>query len=327
MKRVNRLLTGALMLLFVLAGSGIATAKERMLLGTSSVGGTYYVLGGAWAKLINEKMPEVDISVEVTGGPATNMPLMTSKEMELGFLTTWLAGEGYTGTGAWTGGKKYDEIRAVFPMYASVLHIYTLEKLPIKKVQDFAGKHVTAGSPGSTSDLAGKGLLKSLGINVSKYSSLPTGTAVSTLRDGNCDGGFAVTGAPGPFMIELESTHEVHHISLTKEDVDKILTDNPYWSSGIIPAGTYKHQKGDITVINFWNIAAAHKDISEDIVYKLTKLTFEGRDALMVAAPDMKQSLPENILKSTIPLHKGALKYYREAGIQIPDNLIPPEAK
>lgn len=315
------------MFLFILGGSSIAAAKERMLLGTSSVGGTYYVLGGAWAKLINEKIPEVDISVEVTGGPATNIPLITSKDMELGFLTTWLAGEGYTGSGAWTGGKKFDEVRAVFPMYASILHIFTLENMPIQSIQDFAGKHAGSGPPGSTSDLASKELLKSLGIKVAKHSSIPTGTMINSMRDGNCDAGFAVTGTPGPFMIELESTHAVRHLSLSQDDLAKILKDNPYWSTGVIPTGTYKHQKSDTNVIAFWNIAAAHKDVNEDLVYKITKATFEGRDALIMAAPDMKQSLPENILKSTIPLHKGALKYYREVGVQIPDGLIPPEAK
>ncbi len=327
MKTVKRLLLAALAVAVLSVSPSLAAGKQRLLLGTSSVGGTYYVLGGAWAKLLNEKIPTIDVSVEVTGGPASNMPLISGKEMELGFLTTWLAGEGFNGVGAWTGGKKYQDIRAIFPMYASVLHIYTLEKLPIKTVYDFAGKHVTAGAPGATSDLAAKALLQCLGIKVSKYSSLPTGTAVNTLRDGNCDGGFAVTGAPGPFMLDLESTHAVRHISLPDQDIEKILKANPYWSAGVIPKGTYKHQTGDTKVITFWNVAAAHKDLDDETIYKIVKTTFEGQKSLLAAAPDMAQCVPANIVKSTIPVHKGALKYYKEVGIKIPDALIPKEAK
>lgn len=299
---------------------------QKLLLGTSSVGGTYYVWGGGWAQIMNEKVPGVDISVEVTGGPNTNIQLIQQEEMELGFVTTWLAGEGYDGEG-WTEGKKYDDIRAIFPMYSSVLHIYTLQKNPIETVYDFENKHISLGSPGSTSDAAGRAVVELLGVNTDKISSLPTNTAVNALRDGTVDAGFAVTGAPGPFMLDLETTHEVRHIGLAQEDFDKILAEFPYWAQGEIPEGTYKHQTGSTPVIAFWNFCVADKDLPDELVYNLVKATYDNNAALVAVDPTAKNCVPESVVHSTVPLHPGAIKYYKEIGIDIPDRLIPPEVK
>lgn len=125
---------------------------QRLLLGTSSQGGTYYVWGGGWAKIMNESVANTDISVEVTGGPNTNIQLIQEGQMELGFATTWLVGEAYNGVG-WAD-KKYDKIRGLFPMYSSVLHTYSIKDGPVKTIQDFSGKHISVGAPGSTSDVA-----------------------------------------------------------------------------------------------------------------------------------------------------------------------------
>lgn len=331
MKRKLRLfgvpfLVMAILSLSLSIPSSSFAATRRLLLGTSSVGGTYYVWGGGWAKLMNSKIPNIDISVEVTGGPVTNIQLIQDGKMELGFVTTWLGGEAYFGTG-WAEGKKYDEIRAIFPMYASVLHIYTLEENDIQTIYDFKDKRISVGAPGSTSDVAGRAVMDVLNIQPSKISSLPTGTAVNALRDKTIDAGFAVTGVPGPFMLDLESTHKVRHLSISDEDMEKLLKEFPYWASGTVPKGTYKHQTEDIQTVFFWNVCVVDKDLPDDLVYELVKTTFENQEDLIAVDPTAKSTIPENIVNSSIPLHKGALKYYQEAGVEIPDKLLPEEAK
>lgn len=299
------------------------TEEERLLLGTSSQGGTYYVWGGGWANIMNENIPGVDISVEVTGGPVTNVQLIEEGEMELGFVTTWLGGEAYEGIG-WAD-KKYEKFGTIFPMYPSVLYVYTLEDNPIKSVYDFEGKHISVGAPGSTSDQAGRIVLDVLGITPEEISSLPTNTQVDNLKDGLVDANFAVTGVPGPFMLDLETTHNVRHIELSDEDINKLLEEYPYWSTLDIPSDTYKDLEDDITIIAFWNVAVASTDLSDDLVYELVKQTFANHEELLNVDPSAKDTLAENIIHSSVPLHPGAYKYYEEQGIDIPDELVPPE--
>jgi len=300
-----------------------ASTREltRLLLGTSSAGGTYYILGGGWAKIMTDKVDNVEVSVEVTGGPNTNIQLIEKGEMDLGFATTWLAGEAFAGKG-WAEGTKYSEIRAMYPMYSSVLYIYTLKGKGIKSVYDLEGKNVSVGAPGATSDLAGRAVLDVLGIKPKSISSLPSETQVNSLKDGTVDANFGVTGLPAPWLLDLETTHEVEYIPLAQEDIDKILEAYPYWAQGVIPDKTYKHQTGDIPVITFWNMAIADKDLPDDLVYDLVKTTFDSVDELVAIDPTSKSTIPENVVHCSIPLHPGALKYYEEIGIDIPEKLI-----
>jgi len=311
------------LLIFAISGNA---AEKRLLLGTSSVGGTYYVLGAGWSNLMNQNVPGVNISVQSGGGPATNVQLIQQGEMDFGLTTGWLGGDGYRGEG-WAKGKKYDEIRTIFPMYFSSLHIYTLDKSPIKDIYDFEGKHISVGSAGSTSDAAGRALLKTLGIKPREISSLPLGASTNGLKDGTIEACFVVTGVPGPFMLDLESSHKIRFIKLSQEDYEKVFEAFPFWSRGVMKAGAYKGIKEDLPVVNFWNFAIADKDLPDDLIYKIVKATFENRQALITINPKSKATIPENIIYSTIPIHSGALKYYKEVGIEIPDELIPPEAR
>lgn len=298
-----------------------SSETERMLLGTSSASGTYYILGGGWANIMNKNLENVDISVEVTGGPNTNIQLIEQGEMELGFATSWLAGEAYTGEG-WAEGEEYNEIRAMYPMYSSVLYIYTLKDSGIKDIYDLEGKNVSVGAPGATSDLAGRAVLDVLGIEPNSISSLPSDAQINSLKDGTVDANFGITGLPAPWLLDLETTHEIEYIALEQEDIDKILSEYPYWSQGVVPEGTYKHQEGEIPVLTYWNIAIADKDVPNDIVYDLVKTTFDNHDELVEIDPTSIDTIAENIDESSIPLHPGALEYYEEIGIEVPENLI-----
>jgi len=330
-KRALFLIAAGLLVAVLAACSEESSGKEEkadpsnLLLGTSSQGGTYYVWGGGWADIMGKNIDDVDVSVEVTGGPTSNIQLIQNGDMDLGFVTSWLGGEGYNGEG-WTE-EEHDKIRSMFIMYPSVMHMYALKGNGIEAISDFQGNHVSTGAPGSTSAEAGQGLMDVLDIKPEKVSGLPTNTSTDGLRDGTIDAGFAVTGVPGPFMLDLETTHEVQHIGLTDEEMDKVLSEYPYWDSLDIPKETYKHQDEDISVVAFWNVGIASSDLSEDLVYDMVKTTFEEHEDLLAVDPTAKDTIAENITYSTIPLHPGALKYYEEEGIEIPDELVPPESK
>lgn len=324
----KRLLYAALTLALSigLSATGAMAEKQRLLLGTSTVGGSYYMLGGTWAKIINDKLPEYDISVEVGAGPVATIPLVQNKEMDMAYVTAWTSGEMFYGK-LDKNPKEYNAQRAFLPLYASYVYLYTLKDSGIKSIHDYAGKPVSTGSAGSSSFLAGRVINKALGLN-SKLSGMPTGQQLNTLRDGQTKAAYAVSGVPAPFLMELEATHEVEMISLSDADLDMLLKAQPFWSRGVIPAGTYKCNKDkDISAISLWNFAVANKDLPEDMIYKITKASFESLPQLAAAVKTMGDLKPQDILNSSIPLHPGAVRYYREKGVDIPDKLLPPEMK
>ena len=103
----------------------VSHAKQRLLMGTSTGGGSYYVLGGTWSNALNGKLGDkVDLSIEVTGGPETNIMLIENKEMDLGMVTAWQAGDMYDGKGKVP--QKFQSMRSFTPLYPSYLQIYAL---------------------------------------------------------------------------------------------------------------------------------------------------------------------------------------------------------
>ena len=140
----------AALLGFGLLAARPAQAKQHLLLGSSIVGGSYYVLGGTYAKYINDTYPDLDVSVEVGGGPYSNITLLSNGEIDLGFATTWATGEMYDGINDQK--KKHEDIRAFLPLFPSYLQIYSLAESPIKTWRTFrarsrpAARRVQAGA-------------------------------------------------------------------------------------------------------------------------------------------------------------------------------------
>ena len=150
-------------ILAVAVSSPLAHAKQRLLMGTSTGGGSYYVLGGTWSNELNNKLGDIlDLSIEVTGGPETNIMLIENKEMDLGMVTAWQAGDMYNGQGK--NPKKFQSMRAFIPLYPSYLQIYALSESGLKSVHDIDGKTASSGPAGASSFLAARAIIDTLGL-------------------------------------------------------------------------------------------------------------------------------------------------------------------
>lgn len=300
--------------------SSSKTETNRLILGTSTTGSTYYVMGTGWADIMQDAVPGTEISIESTPGGITNIQSMASGDMDLGMTTTWLAGQAKDGTD-WAEGTKYNNCRSLFPTHCSYLYIFTLADSGIESIYDIEGKICGTGPLGSTSGDAAPLVLEALGITPKSVTNLDSTGVCDALKDGTIDVGFGVTGAPASWMLDLETTKDVKIIALSTEEIADILEAQPYWASGAIPGGIYKNHDEDIPCITFWNIVIANDTLSEELVYNLTKATYENVEELVKVDSNAASIDVSNIDTMTMPLHPGALKYYEEIGIDIPDSL------
>jgi hypothetical protein len=101
----------------------------------------------------------------------------------------------------------------------------------------------------------------------------------------------------------------------------------PYLTRGAIRAGVYHRQDYIIPTVQMWNAAIVHKDMPEDFVYEMVKTVFANRDFLATVHPTGNETLPVNIFYIRTPLHPGAVRFYREQGIRLTDEQMPPELK
>jgi len=312
-----------------LSGLSIAQPKnwpKNVTIASASIGGAVYLYSGGFAKLIYEKMG-IPASVEVTGGSVHNVKLVNSNQVTFGASVSPSVYDGWHGTG-WAKGTKHQDIRAVFHMNNVFFQIYALKKSGIKNIYDLTGKNMGVGPIGGLPHIFYPEILNELGIKPARFVNASASDLDSQLRDGLIDANSLITGQPWIAVKETEVVFDVNVFGVNKSDskkLKKFLGKYPFIVDGIIPKGTYKANRDhDIETLTYGSYYFAHKDLPEDFVYEVVKKTFENIDIIIAAHPSAREARPEAIVNCAIPIHPGAVKYYREKGIKLPEALIPP---
>jgi len=298
-----------------------AAQPKSLTLGTASVGGVFFVYGQVWANIAADAI-KVPISTRQTDGPNHNIILIETKQIDLGMTTMGVALQAWKGEGAWTQGRKFQSMRAIFPMYDTMFHFVSLKKSGIDSVAKLAGKNLgvgpRAGTPGTYLPL----MMEALGIKVAAIRNGGGSDMTSQLGDGLIDSfGFAA-GLPFPAFSEAEASNPVNFYSFTKEQIATLKQKMPELSDATIPKGTYKTLTEDQPTLGVYNFAIAHKDLSNDIVYGIVKAVMENNPRMVQGHAAAKETLPANVTKNTfLPFHPGAVKYFEEKGLKIPAEL------
>lgn len=305
-----------------LAGPAAAQNKS-VTLGTASTGGTYFVYGGVVASLLTNKNIGLTVSTQQTQGPNQNVVLVSEKKVEMGMTTMGIAFHAFTGTpDGWTKGKKYDQIRALFPMYDTPFHFITLAKSGIKSVVDLKGKTVGVGPKAGTCGTYFPLMFKALKIdmNVQYGGASDMG---SRLSDGLIAAFPFCAGLPIAIYSELDASREVTYFTYTDAQIAELKKAIPELSDSVVPKGTYKSLKEDHKTVGVYNFFIVHKDFDAETAYKITKAVLENNAELVKGHAAGVETVIKNWDKNTfLPFHPGAVKYYAEKGIKIPDKLV-----
>jgi uncharacterized protein len=296
---------------------------KSLTLGTASPGGVYYVYGDELAKILTEKLG-IPVNPQPTQGTVHNAKLVDSGGAQLGMITMGVALQGWNGTGDWTKGQQLRNMRALFPMYDTPFQAFVLKRSGIATLAQLDRKHIGAGPKAGTGGTYIPAIMKVLGISAEiNFGSFDD--AVAGLLDGRIDAFTSLVGAPIPAIQKLEAKEPLTLISLSPEQIDAIRKAMPEFSPSKITAGTYQSLDKDYVTTGMYNFAIGRADLPDDLVYQLVKATFENQPRLVKATSTASETLPQNVVKNTLlPFHPGAIRYYREIGISIPESLVPP---
>jgi len=295
---------------------------KSVTVGAAPVGGTYFIWAGGFTKLLNDKMG-IPGNVESTGGPVHNVQLIEDNKLDFGMVTNGPAGEGWNGEG-WAKGKKYQNQRAIFPMYTTFFQMYSVKKSGIKSIMDLAGKSVGVGPIGGTPATYWPLIFEMAGVKPSRIVNASSADLNSQLKDGMLDANGQSVGLPWVTITEVETTDAVNVYGVPNDVADKFVAKYPYFAKDVMPKGTYKSNPDqDLPTLTLWNFMVVHKDTPDDFVYETLKATFANIDILIAAHPSAKEAKPEAVIYSPVPLHPGAVKFYQEKGIKLPERLLP----
>ena len=330
----KRILTLALVISLVIGifSFGMATEKQYVGLVTGGPAGTYFPVGGAVAEVINEALPDIEITAETGNASIANLNLMFKQEIETALVQNDNANWAYNGTVLFEGREPIKNVRLIASFFPEHIHIATLKRSNINTFKDLRGKKVSIGEIGSGAEADAKIIFDLLDLSFNDFKVFNLGHATTTeyMKDYQLDASFQPCGYPASNFTDLAQTREINFVSFTDEEVEKICKKYPYFVKSVIPAGTYKGVDIDVQTVAIMCLWVADSELDEDVVYKMTEALFSEKNLARIHLAHMKAksiTLETALDGASIPLHLGALKYYQEKGLQIPDSLIPPEAK
>jgi TRAP transporter TAXI family solute receptor len=208
-------------------------------------------------------------------------------------------------------------------MWGSLFHALALQLSGIETVAQLDKKRIGIGPKASTTGVYVPAILKVLGVSAEiSYGSFEA--VASELLDGRVDAYVTMLGAPGPAIQEVEAKETVTFIGLSSEQIEAIRKAMPELSPSKIAAGSYRALEKDYSTVGDFIFAIGRADLPDDLVYQLVEATFENQPHLVKASPAASETLPQNVDKNTfLPFHPGAVRYYREIGMSIPEPLVP----
>lgn len=300
------------------AVSAGAAEKIFLTLASGSPGGAYYPLGGGMSVVIQKTVEGFRCAAESTGASVENCRLVGNNDSDMGMV---MGSVGYNATlGKAPFEKKYDLV-ALFQMYPAPEHIVTTAQSNIKTIADLKGKKVSIDVPGSGCSTMAKVILEEAGFDLAKdlkIANLSQTESVQALKDGVVDAVFFNFAYPASAVMDIGATRDLVLVPMDQKLADKIIRKYPYYVKVVIPGKTYTKIDYDVMCLGDSNILVANKKMKDDVAYKIVKAIFsnvkDGKYALINVHPIAAQLTPQNAVNSPIPLHPGAVKYFREVG-------------
>ena len=302
-------------------------------IGTGGTAGTYYPIGGLLANAISNPpgsrpcaeggscgAPGLVATAVASNGSVANINGITSGSMESGFTQSDVAFWAYTGTGTYEGKPKVGGLRLIANLYPESIHLVARKGAGIKSAADLRGKRVSLDEPGSGTLIDARLVLGAYGITEKdiKPEYLKPNQAGDKLRDGGLDAFFFVGGFPAGAISELASAGGgIELVPLAGPEIDKLRAQYSFFATDQIPRGTYK-DIGDTATLSVGAQWVTSDKQSEELIYQITKALWNNNSR---ALHDSGHAKGKAIQKATaiagagIPLHPGAEKFYREAGM------------
>lgn len=296
--------------------SGTKAEKTFVTIATGGSSGPYFAIGGAISNLLNEKVDVVNASVQSTGASAVNATLLGTKKAEIAFAMNDVINYAYTGTEVFKEKGKVESLRGIASLYPNFVQLITLKDKGINEVSELKGKKVGVGAPGSGTEVNARQILSAHEITYDDIDEdfLSYAESIEQLKNGAIDAAFLTSGLPNATIMDLATTHDVKIIPIRKEAIEKLAKEFPFYSSEMIPTGTYDNEE-DVETAAVKTLLVTREDLSEELVYDITKTIFENLDTLAQTHSAAKKISIDTVRDGMpIPLHPGAEKYFKEQG-------------
>ena len=322
----------AALLFTSLVGGATAQDLKFFTIGTGGTAATYYPVGGVIANAISNPpgsrgwdeggscgVPGLIASAVSSRGSVDNVNAIVSGLRNSGFAQSDVAYWAYTGTGTMEGRPAAADLRAIAALFPEHIHLVVLADSGINSVADLAGKRVSLDEPGSGTFVDANLILEANGVTEGSFTAeaLKPDASGDALRNGQIDAFFFVGGYPTGAIVELASAVKIKLVPITGAGADALVEKYGFFSASDIPEGAYEGVPATSTVaVGAQWITSAQED--EALIYDITKALWNEKTRVLldVGHAKGKAITTETALDGIgIPLHPGAERFYKEAGL------------
>ena len=310
------------------------SSQPPYILTTATTGGTYYPVGVALATITKARLYEtegISLSAISSAGSMENIKLMRDNQAQFAFLQGVFVAWSWNGDGPISRPQPW--LRSISALWQNADHFVIKKDLAgdntIMALDKLNGERYVIGARNSGAERTGDYILRSLGIDYPSKMSLAYmtfGATANAIQDAAI-AGMNVPGGPPVAAITRAFAMVGKNLTLlefTDDQLAQVNTVYPLWSRYLIPGGTYPNLDTDTQTIAHPNILAVRSDIPDEAVYMITRAVFENLASLHeIHKATRDVTLDNALIGLSAPLHPGAIRYYREKGLTIPEHLIP----
>jgi len=307
----------SLAILALIAGAGVAHAEQFINVLTGGTSGVYYPLGVALTQIYGKALPNAKATVQATKASAENLNLLQAGRGEVAFTLGDALSNAWKGEAEAGFAKPLKKLRGLAAIYPNYIQIVASADSGIKSIADLKGKRVAVGAPKSGTELNARAIFKGAGLSYKDFSKveyLPFGESVELMKNRQLDATLISAGLGVAAVRDLATAVKIAIVAVPAEVIGKI--GDPAYNAATIPANTYDGQGEPVSTVAIQNFLVTHEGVPADVIYAITKSMFENLDAMVAAHAAAKGIRKDNAAKAMpLPLHPGAEKYYREAGL------------
>jgi TRAP transporter TAXI family solute receptor len=308
---------------FYMGAAPVQAADQTFVtIGTGGVTGVYYPTGGAIARLVNKTRKETGIrcSVESTGGSVYNLNAIRAGELDMGVAQSDWQYHAYHGTSKFAEAGPNKDLRAIFSVHPEPFTVVARKDSGITKFAHLKGKRVNVGNPGSGQRGTMEVVMGTLGWTMKDFklaSELKSAEQSSALCDNKIDAMVFTVGHPSGSIKEATTSCDSVIVEVAGPAIDKLVKDNDYYRTATIPGGMYRGTDQDVKTFGVGATFVTSAKVPENVIYNVVKAVFENFDDFKKLHPAFKNLKKEEMIKDGLsaPLHDGAVKYYKEAGL------------
>jgi TRAP transporter TAXI family solute receptor len=311
----RRRFRGVLLLIAALAMPTSARSAETLTILTGDTSGAYFPLGIAIGKMLSDNMPDRTVRVQVSKGSIENLSLLAAGKAELGFTSSDALKAAVDGSADAGFSQPLPQLRVIGPLYPNYIQIVARAQSGIKTLKDLKGKSLSIGLPQSGTDLNARALLDAAGLDDGEIRSLPQlsfADSVAKMIDGKLD---ATLQSAGLGIASLNKLSDDTEIVVVPIPLAIVRTIGPPFMPATIPANTYRGQSQDVPTAAIMNFLVTRADLPDDLATRMTELVYEKLDELVKAHPAAKDIVLETAAQSSVALHPGAIRYFRDKAI------------